>query len=82
MINLFKLELRRALLNRNFITSIVISFIMIFIGLKEPLQFKSEYTYIEAWMRGISMGKGMIVLFVPILSSIAYSISLAEEKKK
>lgn len=81
MMDLFKLEIKRALLNKNFFISILISLIVISISLKEPWQFRGEYSSVEAWMRGIGMGNGIMILFIPFLVSIAYSTSLAEEKK-
>lgn len=81
MLDLFKLELKRAFLNKNFLISIFISLIAISISLKDPWQFRDEYSSVEAWMRGIGMGNGIMILFIPFLVSIAYSTSLAEEKK-
>lgn len=80
MINLFKLELKRAFINKNFIISIFLTLLIIFISLSEVLIFREQYSLVEAWMRGIAMGNGITILFIPILVSFPYSTSLTLEK--
>lgn len=85
MINLYKNEIKRSVLNKKLLISVIIGLILSIIGMssyfRDFYKFSSQYQFnaYEAWLEGIT--KSLLVIVFPLIASMPYSTMLAIERK-
>lgn len=81
MTKIFKLELKRAMLNKNMLISLIIGLILSLAGI---FVFKyGNYANPDAygaWLSAIGGGTGIYIMFFPLLASLPYGHSYSVEK--
>lgn len=85
MISLYKDEIKRNILNKRLLISIIIGLTFAILGMisyfRDFYKFSSQYQFnsYEAWLQGIT--NLLLIIVFPLIASLPYSTMLAIERK-